>query len=111
MTKPAGTVAAPFGVWERAIAGRYLRAKRKHGGVGLTGHAASFEGQLAAGPIDGLSFDVEHFTSSFVPAAPLRAGVDGGRSGQASLAVADPKVSRPAGSRRHPHGRRRPGLT
>ncbi|MFZ4607337.1 MAG: lipoprotein-releasing ABC transporter permease subunit [Caulobacter sp.] len=35
MTKPAGTVAAPFGVWERAIAGRYLRAKRKHGGVGL----------------------------------------------------------------------------
>lgn len=35
MTKPAGTVAAPFGVWERAVAGRYLRAKRKHGGVAL----------------------------------------------------------------------------
>lgn len=35
MTKPAGTVAAPFGVWERAVAVRYLRAKRKHGGVAL----------------------------------------------------------------------------
>jgi len=35
VTKPAGTVAAPFGVWERAVAGRYLRAKRKHGGVAL----------------------------------------------------------------------------
>ena len=35
MTQPAGSVAAPFGLWERAVAGRYLRAKRKHGGVGL----------------------------------------------------------------------------
>lgn len=35
MTQPAATVAAPFGLWERAVAARYLRAKRKHGGVGL----------------------------------------------------------------------------
>ncbi|MDO8294957.1 MAG: lipoprotein-releasing ABC transporter permease subunit [Caulobacter sp.] len=35
MTKPAGSVAPPFGLWERAVAGRYLRAKRKHGGVAL----------------------------------------------------------------------------
>ena len=27
--------AAPFGAWERALAGRYLRAKRSHGGVAL----------------------------------------------------------------------------
>ncbi|MDP1736087.1 MAG: lipoprotein-releasing ABC transporter permease subunit [Caulobacter sp.] len=35
MTKQADTVAPPFGLWERAVAARYLRAKRKHGGVAL----------------------------------------------------------------------------
>ncbi len=35
MTQPAGSVAPPFGLWERAVAARYLRAKRKHGGVAL----------------------------------------------------------------------------
>ncbi|MDP1631888.1 MAG: lipoprotein-releasing ABC transporter permease subunit [Caulobacter sp.] len=30
-----GSVAPPFGLWERAVAARYLRAKRKHGGVAL----------------------------------------------------------------------------
>ncbi|HRD28255.1 MAG TPA: lipoprotein-releasing system transmembrane subunit LolC, partial [Caulobacter sp.] len=35
MSKPAGSVAAPVGLWERAVAGRYLRARRKHGGVAL----------------------------------------------------------------------------
>src|SRR5262249_31042618 len=28
--------------------------------VGLTGHAAGFDGQLAAAPVDGFSLDVEH---------------------------------------------------
>ena len=27
--------AAPFGVWERTVAARYLRTKRKNGGVAL----------------------------------------------------------------------------
>jgi lipoprotein-releasing system permease protein len=31
----AASNAPPFGAWERMIAGRYLRAKRKHGGVAL----------------------------------------------------------------------------
>jgi lipoprotein-releasing system permease protein len=35
VTQPAGSVAPPFGLWERAVAARYLRAKRKHGGVAL----------------------------------------------------------------------------
>ncbi|MDO9222645.1 MAG: lipoprotein-releasing ABC transporter permease subunit [Caulobacter sp.] len=35
MTQPTGSVAPPFGLWERAVAARYLRAKRKHGGVAL----------------------------------------------------------------------------
>ena len=30
-----GTRAPPFGLWERMLAGRYLRAKRSEGGVGL----------------------------------------------------------------------------
>ena len=36
--KPSGAVAArakPFGLFERMLAGRYLRAKRQHGGVAL----------------------------------------------------------------------------
>lgn len=33
-SSPAGA-APPFGAWERSIAGRYLRAKRKDGGVAL----------------------------------------------------------------------------
>ncbi len=32
MTRPA---AGPFSPWERALASRYLRAKRKEGGVAL----------------------------------------------------------------------------
>jgi lipoprotein-releasing system permease protein len=31
----SNTVAPPFSAWERTIASRYLRAKRKHGGVAL----------------------------------------------------------------------------
>jgi len=48
VSKPdAGSVGAPFGVWERAVAGRYLRAKRKQGGVGLIS-VISFVGILLA---------------------------------------------------------------
>lgn len=47
MTQPAGSVGAPFGAWERAVAGRYLRAKRKQGGVGLIS-VISFVGILLA---------------------------------------------------------------
>ena len=32
---PAETAAAPFSKWERSIAVRYLRTKRKNGGVAL----------------------------------------------------------------------------
>jgi len=35
VSQAPATVAAPFGLWERAVAARYLRAKRKHGGVAL----------------------------------------------------------------------------
>ena len=35
MTKPLASGAAPFGVWERAVAFRYLMAVRKSGGVAL----------------------------------------------------------------------------
>ena len=35
MTAQNGTVAAPFSSWERSVAARYLRAKRKNGGVAL----------------------------------------------------------------------------
>lgn len=35
MTKPLASGAAPFGVWERAVAFRYLLAVRKSGGVAL----------------------------------------------------------------------------
>ena len=34
MSKP-GAKAAPFGMWERAVAGRYLRARRQDAGVAL----------------------------------------------------------------------------
>jgi len=47
VSNPAGSVGAPFGVWERAVAGRYLRAKRKQGGVGLIS-VISFVGILLA---------------------------------------------------------------
>ena len=39
--------AAPFGLWERSIAARYLRAKRKNGGVALIS-AISFIGVMLA---------------------------------------------------------------
>jgi lipoprotein-releasing system permease protein len=35
VSHPLGAGAAPFSAWERALAGRYLRAKRKEGGVAL----------------------------------------------------------------------------
>ena len=35
MSKPLASGAAPFGLWERAIAFRYLLAVRKSGGVAL----------------------------------------------------------------------------
>jgi lipoprotein-releasing system permease protein len=35
MSELASTRAAPFGLWERMLAGRYLRAKRSEGGVAL----------------------------------------------------------------------------
>src|ERR1700744_2944302 len=35
MSDLASTRAAPFGLWERMLAGRYLRAKRSEGGVAL----------------------------------------------------------------------------
>ena len=35
MSAANGTVAAPFSSWERSVAARYLRAKRKNGGVAL----------------------------------------------------------------------------
>jgi lipoprotein-releasing system permease protein len=35
MTDPATPRARPFGLWERMLAGRYLRAKRSQGGVAL----------------------------------------------------------------------------
>jgi lipoprotein-releasing system permease protein len=42
-----GSVAAPFSVWERTVAGRYLRAKRKQGGVALIS-VISFVGIMLA---------------------------------------------------------------
>ncbi|HEX4179196.1 MAG TPA: lipoprotein-releasing ABC transporter permease subunit [Caulobacteraceae bacterium] len=39
--------AAPFGAWERALAGRYLRAKRKNGGVAVIS-IISFVGVMLA---------------------------------------------------------------
>ncbi|HEX6859168.1 MAG TPA: lipoprotein-releasing ABC transporter permease subunit [Caulobacteraceae bacterium] len=35
MKQANGSVAAPFSAWERSVAARYLRAKRKNGGVAL----------------------------------------------------------------------------
>jgi len=35
MAKAANGAAAPFSAWERSLAGRYLRAKRKNGGVAM----------------------------------------------------------------------------
>ena len=35
MTDFVQTRAPPFGLWERMLAGRYLRAKRSEGGVAL----------------------------------------------------------------------------
>src|SRR4051812_2638778 len=35
MSEPAITSAPPFGLWERMLANRYLRAKRSQGGVAL----------------------------------------------------------------------------
>ncbi len=35
MSGQNGTAAPPFARWEQSVAGRYLRAKRKHGGVAL----------------------------------------------------------------------------
>ena len=43
----AGGTAAPFGLWERMLAGRYLRAKRSQGGVALIS-VISFIGILLA---------------------------------------------------------------
>jgi lipoprotein-releasing system permease protein len=42
-----GSVAAPFSAWERTVAGRYLRAKRKQGGVALIS-VISFVGIMLA---------------------------------------------------------------
>jgi lipoprotein-releasing system permease protein len=42
-----GAVAAPFSAWERTVAGRYLRAKRKQGGVALIS-VISFVGIMLA---------------------------------------------------------------
>ena len=40
----------------------------QHRAVGLTGEAARLEGQLAAGPVDGFAFDIEHvFDLSLIP--------------------------------------------
>jgi len=50
MSQPSavtGGRAAPFGLWERMLAGRYLRAKRKQGGVALIS-IISFVGILLA---------------------------------------------------------------
>src|ERR1700761_5131755 len=48
MADPASLVpAGPFSAWERAIAFRYLRARRKQGGVALVS-VISFFGVMAA---------------------------------------------------------------
>jgi len=47
MSEPASFASAPFSLWERAVAMRYLRAKRKHGGVGLVS-IISFTGIMLA---------------------------------------------------------------
>ncbi len=47
MTDARGTTAPPFGLWERTLAGRYLRAKRHQGGVALIS-IISFIGILLA---------------------------------------------------------------
>jgi lipoprotein-releasing system permease protein len=47
MSKSPPTSAGPFSAWERSIAARYLRAKRKHGGVALIS-VISFVGVMLA---------------------------------------------------------------
>jgi lipoprotein-releasing system permease protein len=47
MTDLANSRAAPFGLWERMLAGRYLRAKRSQGGVALIS-VISFVGIMLA---------------------------------------------------------------
>ncbi len=39
---------------------------REHRGIGLTGHTAGFEGQLAPAPFNFNTMDIEHVLSSFV---------------------------------------------
>ncbi len=60
------------------------------GAVRLAGDAAGFQGQLAAAPIDGLAFDVEHVSLSFSPEDPFPRGADRGRNG---CSLAGPKSS------------------
>src|SRR4051812_21392539 len=47
MSEPAITSAPPFGLWERMLANRYLRAKRSQGGVALIS-IISFAGIMVA---------------------------------------------------------------
>jgi lipoprotein-releasing system permease protein len=47
MSPSQGPVAAPFSAWERSVAGRYLRAKRRQGGVALIS-VISFVGIMLA---------------------------------------------------------------
>jgi lipoprotein-releasing system permease protein len=47
MSEPAITTAPPFGLWERMLANRYLRAKRSQGGVALIS-IISFTGIMVA---------------------------------------------------------------
>src|SRR5690606_12309541 len=64
------------------------------GAVGLTGDAARFQRQRAAGPIDRLAFDIEH-VSSFVYRGRIPRGVPsmGGASGVQSFG---PRASAPS---------------
>src|SRR5438445_264268 len=78
---PASPGAAPFSAWERAIAVRYLRARRQEGGVALIS-VISFVGIALAVSVliivisvmNGFRSDLGHIMLSFNPHAQVYGG-------------------------------------
>src|SRR5215472_13735896 len=83
--------AGPFSGWERAIAGRYLRAKRDEGGVALISIISFIGITLAVAVLiivisvmNGFRNDLSHIMLSFEP----NARIYGGATADASLPTA-----------------------
>jgi hypothetical protein len=53
-----------------------LAVRGEDGAVGLTGHAAGFEREGLASPLERLSFDIEHFGFFLIPRGVFPAGAD-----------------------------------